>query len=127
MTPLKTAPAFRPGRFRLSAQVSFEGEGVGVFGAAVLRLAGDEPPLGGVPLREAGVAGIGAVDPREVEFVSQRQCLGVDLRAADDEDLLVGGEQRERLLERVDDAAPLDFDLLPRDDDVRAVGQRPSE
>ena len=64
---------------------------------------------------------------REVEAVGHRQGLGVDLRPADHEHLLVLRKQPHGLLQRMHDRAAGNLDILARDDDIGAVGQRPPE
>ena len=57
----------------------------------------DEPPLRSVPLRKAGVALVAVLHAREVEAVGQRERLGVDLRTADDEELLLLEKQGKKV------------------------------
>ena len=73
------------------------------------------------------IARIGMENPRQVEAAGQRKGLRINLRAADDEDLLFGREQRHRLFERMGHPASRNLHLLPRDDHIGPVGQRPSE
>lgn len=80
-----------------------------------------------VPRGEPRVALVGAENTCEVEPPGQRQRLGVDLRPADDEHLLVLGKECDGLLQRVHDRAARNRSLLPRDDDVGAVGKRTPE
>ena len=52
-----------------------------------------------IPVREEGVTVEVAMDLGEHELVGVGERCRVDLRAADDEDVLLIGEERERLLE----------------------------
>ena len=60
------------------------------------------------------VAFVCAEHARQVETVGQRQGLRINLRAADDENLVVPGKQRDGLPERMNYPAAGDFDLLAR-------------
>ena len=100
---------------------------MGILAAAGERLRLHEAPRLLVPAGKERVALVGAAHAREIEAIGTGQRLGVDLGAADHEELLVGAEERRGFVERMHDAAAGDFDPLARDDHVGAVGQRPAE
>ena len=78
-----------------------------------------------IPRREDGVAGDLEVDLREHELVGVGERRRVDLGAADDEDALLVGEKRERVLERGGALGTLGAPrVVSRDDDVAPSGQR---
>ena len=86
-----------------------------------------EPPLRFVPLGEMRVALVSAEHARQVEAVGQGQGLRINLRAADDENLVVPGKQRDGLPERMNHPAAGDFDLLARNDHIGTVRERAPE
>ena len=73
------------------------------------------------------VAFVSAEHARQVEAVGQGQGLRINLRAADDEDLVVPGEQREGLAERMRHRATGNLRLLPRNDHIGTVRERAPE
>lgn len=78
-----------------------------------------------VPVGETGIAFVIRVHFGQVEALGARQCLRIDLAAADNEDLFALRKQCEGFFERVDDRASFGQETaLPRDNDVRAPRQR---
>ncbi len=101
---------------------------MGVFGAAGIAFGVDEPPIGCVPVGETGVALVGVTDARQIESVGNRKRFGINLRAADDENLLVGRKECQCFVERVDDFASVDCEFCLEITTLRRLGSgRPSD
>ncbi len=107
--------------------IGLEREWIRVFRAVLEAFGSDEPPFGRIPVGEAGVALVIAVHAGKIEAVGNGQSFGIDLGAADDENLFVGRKERQCLVERMDDLATRDLNFAACNDHIAAVGQRTAE